>query len=296
MCPDQGPGCGDPDKGNQEDRSVCTGLYVQVKWRVIMNDMNDRQKLHRKVDRYLKGELTTAEADRLWADVLRHPELLDEMEAEAAARLLIRSSREGRTDPKQGAVAGAGSAGKSNLLTRIPPLRWMAGMAVVVVLAVGLALWSSDYEHTVPDRIELTEMIAPDIYRDSKRGYDEKDVLINEGLALALRERPDEAVRTYRELLDRELTGTQEDAVRINLAILFYNSGAFEKTQSELNRLLEHSRADRPERLTGKSWWMLGMSQVKLDKPADAILSFEEALRYDQIHEERIREWIQTFR
>ncbi|MGM0505810.1 MAG: tetratricopeptide repeat protein, partial [Bacteroidota bacterium] len=179
---------------------------------------------------------------------------------------------------------------------RIPPLRWIAAMAVVVVLAVGLGLWSSDRGDTVPKRIELTEMIAPDIYRDSQRGYDEKDVLINEGLAQAFREKPDDAIGIYRELLGRELTGAQEDAVRINLSILYYNSGAFEKAQSELNRLLNDVRADRPERLTGKSWWILGMSQVKLAKPEEAKHSFEESLKYDQIHEVQIREWIRNVR
>lgn len=256
-----------------------------------MNDMNNREKIRRQVDRYLSGELTTSEADRLWADVLRHPELLDEIEAEAAARLLIQSAREGRTDQKNETRAGVGGSTHSGI--RTPMLRWMAA-TVVVILAVGWALWGSDNSNALPNRIELTEMIAPDIYRDNSRGFDKEDVWINEGLALALRKKPKESIETYRELLDRELTEPQEDAVRMNLAILYYNAGEYEKTRSELTRLLHSSREDRPERLTGKSWWMLGMSQVKLGNQDAAIQSFEEALQYDLIHEEQIRMWIQS--
>ncbi|MEX0593591.1 MAG: tetratricopeptide repeat protein [Balneolaceae bacterium] len=261
-----------------------------------MNDMDNRQTLRKQVDQYLKGELTTSEADRFWAGVLRYPELLDEMEAEAAARLLIQSAREGKTAPKRESVSGTGTLGKSIPGTRVSPLHWIVAMTVVVVLVTGLVLWKSQTEDTIPNRIELTEMIAPDIYRDSQRGYDEEDVLINEGLAQALREKTQDAIEIYRDLLARELTSSQEDAVRINLAILYFNTGAFEKAQSELNRLLESSRLDRPERLSGKVWWMLGVNQVKLGKPESAIHSFSEALKFEQIHDEQIREWSRSLR
>lgn len=254
-----------------------------------MGDMNNKQTIRLQVDRYLSGKLTVSEADRLWADVLRHPELLDEIEAEAAARLLIHSSREGRPEPKRETVTGSGGTMQSGF--RAPTLRWMTA-TIVGVLVVGFALWGRGDNHSVPDRIELTEMIAPDIYRDNSKGYDEEDVWINEGLALALRDMPKESIKTFRELLQRELTGTQEDAVRMNLAILYFNAGEYEKTQSELSRLLSQSREERPGRLTGKAWWMLGVSQVKLDNTDTAIQSFGKALQYDLIHEEQIRQWM----
>ncbi|MGM0505811.1 MAG: hypothetical protein ACQER4_01335, partial [Bacteroidota bacterium] len=78
-----------------------------------MSDINNLQKLRRQVDQYLNGELTAVEADHFWAGILQYPELLDEMEAEAAARLLIQSSREGRENPKREAADGTGSAGGS---------------------------------------------------------------------------------------------------------------------------------------------------------------------------------------
>jgi hypothetical protein len=49
--------------------------------------MNARENdVLQKIDRYIKGELSKDEADRLWEEFLRNPDYLRLLEAEVAAR------------------------------------------------------------------------------------------------------------------------------------------------------------------------------------------------------------------
>lgn len=260
--------------------------------------MNDRE-MRRQLDRYVRGALSTSEVDRLWAEILRNPEWLDELEANAAAQLLMqakmektghRQKSEGSPVPASGGISGGGGPVGS----RTSPLRWMSAVALLMVLGLGFWLWETDQASDLPDRIELSEMVAPDIYRDNQRGYDDVDVWINEGLALALMEKPGEALDTYNDILREELTGVQRDAARLNLAILYYNDGSYERSRDEMNRFLAQSHEARPDRLTGKAWWILGLNQIRLEDPNGARHSFLEALAYEQVHRKQIEEWIES--
>lgn len=47
--------------------------------------------LAKRIDAYLKGDLDEEESERLWVELLQHPEYIDYLETEQAVRRIVES-------------------------------------------------------------------------------------------------------------------------------------------------------------------------------------------------------------
>lgn len=49
----------------------------------------ERQRIRQEIDHYVKGELSDALADKLWVDLLKHPDLFEELQTEVALHRML---------------------------------------------------------------------------------------------------------------------------------------------------------------------------------------------------------------
>ncbi len=228
--------------------------------------MNKEENIQilKKIDQYIRGELSQEEIDELWKIFLQHPEYYKIFETEVHLKSLIRKGKR----PNFGRESGED--------TTFYPLNrykgWILAAAAAVILAVGLQFFSLEQPETIQNlavaEIDPSNLTGADVLRSDDGPATDTDVSINDALATAYEGDTDAAIEMFRELLDETLTVRQKASVEINLGILLYNKGEYERAKTRFLAVTEIEEI--PEYQKEESWWFLGNTYLNLHQPHEA--------------------------
>lgn len=259
--------------------------------------MKEAEILH-QTDRYLKGELSSEEADRLWQAFLEDPEYYELFEAEAAARIYYSRQTAEHVDIKP-----MGEGTSSRILDQIfsGQQSWIIGSATL--LAIILLVWLVSFSISNPAppglwaEIPVNEMVTTDIYRDTNSSPQKLDVEINRGFKAAISGRPSESMEIFQNVLESRPTGLQQVIATLNYGILLYNNEEFEEARRAFESIQESSPDTLTDHLIGKTWWYLGQTLVRLNQKELSIQALERSIEYGGIHEKdaaQLLDWLKS--
>lgn len=195
----------------------------------MSDTLNDIRK---KIDAYVKGNLSEEQIMDLWAEFARDPALLDELELEVGMRQLLNTEVQKHT----------GSEAKTTVpfRTRI----WYAAAAVLLLVLL-LQLFKVDNK-TEQDQFLLTS-ISPDQLEsaDGTRNAatlfaEEADSLLNLGFNAAHSGRNREAMAIYDRLTLEYDRHPYNARAYINKGILLYNEERFDASITAFDSALVH--------------------------------------------------------
>ena len=83
------------------------------------------EKVRKKIDAYLKGNLSYEKVDELWVEFAKHPELLNDLEIEVGVRDIIKNESVKKYN-------------KIKLLKSSSTWAWYTSVAVIVFLVFGI--------------------------------------------------------------------------------------------------------------------------------------------------------------
>jgi tetratricopeptide (TPR) repeat protein len=231
--------------------------------------MKEEEKIQllKKIDKYIKGELSQDEIDDLWKQFLQHPEWYDWFETELHLRSLIKKGKKPTiSDSSKEKTTGSTQS-------NIKRYRgWIYAAAAAVILAIGLQFFSLDQYEPLPSlaitEIEQSNLIGADVLRSGESPAENLDVAINDALATAYDGETDKAIEKFKELLNRSPDNRQQARMEMNLGILYYNSGNFEAATNHFQSVTGIEAVEDYQK--EKSWWFLGNALLNLDQPRAA--------------------------
>jgi tetratricopeptide (TPR) repeat protein len=232
--------------------------------------MKEQEKIQllKKIDKYIKGELSQDEIDDLWKQFLQHPEWYDWFETELHLRSLIKKGKKPNFNNNS-----TDKEATNSIQSNIKRYRgWIYAAAAAVILAIGLQFFSFDQNEPLPSlaiaEIEQSNLIGADVLRSGESPAVNLDVAINDALATAYDGETEEAIEKFQELLDQSTNDRQQARIEMNLGILYYNSGNFEAATNHFQSVTGIEIVEDYQK--EKSWWFLGNALLNLDQPRAA--------------------------
>lgn len=232
--------------------------------------MKEQEKIQllKKIDKYIKGELSQDEIDDLWKQFLQHPEWYDWFETELHLRSLIKKGKKPNFNNNS-----TDEEATNSIQSNIKRYRgWIYAAAAAVILAIGLQFFSFDQNEPLPSlaiaEIEQSNLIGADVLRSGESPAVNLDVAINDALATAYDGETEEAIEKFQELLDQSTNDRQQARIEMNLGILYYNSGNFEAATNHFQSVTGIEIVEDYQK--EKSWWFLGNALLNLDQPRAA--------------------------
>lgn len=181
-----------------------------------MNEESTRVILE-SIDKYVKGKLGPTEIDRLWAQLLEHPKFYTLLKTEAGLKKLYKQKSLEQSRKKKKSI-------------KIPAKNTIIiVLAAVILLFIFFNLFRSGMQSEVSPEltsINVMNLVSPDVTRTSSDPLSLADQKMQQAFVHALSNDSDEAIATYRELLESEVA-VNENAVNYNLAILYFNRGDY---------------------------------------------------------------------
>lgn len=229
--------------------------------------MKDQEKIQQlqKIDLYIKGELSQDEIDELWKEFLKDPELYNWFETELHLQSLIKKrkkpsfSTEEPTPDSSQSILGANKV-------------WLYAAAAAIILAISLQFFTFEQIEPIPSlalsEIEQTNLIGSDVLRSEESRVADLDVAINDALATAYEGETAEAIDQFQDLLNESPNNQQRARIKMNLGILFYNSGEYESAQIHFKSITGNEAIEDYQQ--EKSWWFLGNTLLNLNQPRAA--------------------------
>ncbi len=236
--------------------------------------MNKREEsLIRKIDAYVRGKLNEEEVERLWAELIKHPEYIDYLETEMAVSEMVRKES-GRAQPEREQPE---EWTKSRMA-------WIGAAAALALLVITYSIWgvgSSGRE--MPQAIASinteAEMYVPEVRRAGGGALDRPDSLMNAGYHAVVTGQRDEALRLFREIVSDYEGETYASKARLNLGILAYNAERLGEAQTEFRRAAADSASS--DMLKEKALWFLGNTLIQMGQYSEAREALENAAAMD---------------
>jgi tetratricopeptide (TPR) repeat protein len=247
-------------------------------------------ELEKKIDAYLKGQLSEEEVDKLWATLLQYPEYYKHLKTELALKRHFESNETNHdgtpitpiTDidtPENGTPSSTSTQEPGN------QWKWTLAAAAVVIIILGLNFLLPDHNQTARQmamaNIDIKSMETPDVLRSSGGQPDSQvSSLISMGFNDALSGNEDQAETQFNSALEAmEAPANTMDSLslasaHLNLGIIFYNHEQYDKASDSFEAALEY--AEPSERIKEKAFWYLAntlLNQEKLEEAREAVHS-----------------------
>ncbi|MFU8861567.1 MAG: tetratricopeptide repeat protein [Cyclonatronaceae bacterium] len=206
-------------------------------------------EIDKKIEAYLKGQLSTSEIDGLWADILANPEYLGHLKTEAQLKAYFSKRMAGQYTDRDVQFR------KSVIVS----------IAAVLVVAVGI-IWTlfQETEILLPppiNTISVFDMETPVVTRSENETLAESALILLEGYDLVLDGDETEAVMRFRDVIENYPESESATFGRLNLGVIAYNNHDYEEAQ----RMFE-SAAARPgtdEMILQKALWFMANAALQ---------------------------------
>lgn len=225
-----------------------------------------KKELEKKIDAYVKGDLSENEAQKMWAELLKHPLYIDWLQTE------IDLTRHHRQTTRQGNFQQY--------------WKWAAAAAAVVLVVAGLNLLSSETlnDYTV-ERILLRENLATaGVMRSDEPNSEIVDSLLNIGFESAVSGNINKAVSIYEEVIEKYPNTPYAAKAHLNTGIITYNRGKYTSAISSFEKVV--SVVDQNNFIIEQAYWYMGNALINIEKYRRAHEALKKAYQLNGIHKE----------
>ena len=235
-----------------------------------MTRQNREMEITQKIDAYLKGKLSAKEIDQLWAEFLKHPEYFEMMKTEAAARSLYSKAAHNESSQEEENEGATVYTLHNNTETTSGSGAWkwisVAASVAALFLVLNIFDWgiTSSANQLAVAEISVSVMETPDVVRSSSGDRKEIDSLLSLGFEAAISGRMGEAERIYDTITQRYEASPSVSMAHLNLGIIRYNQGNYEKAVTSFQKAVQMSKNNRI--IEEKSQWYLGNAYLNLKK------------------------------
>jgi tetratricopeptide (TPR) repeat protein len=213
-----------------------------------MTEETRNTELEKKIDAYIKGNLSNDEVKSLWVDLLRQPEYISLLKTEIDVTRLHQARQ--------------GSA------TQTDYWKWIGAAAAVVLLVISLNVFTDDAPQSIgaytQGEIGLIENLSSSPVTRSATAVEPSDSLLNAGFKAALDGNTQAAINIYSSILQEYESNGIRSKAYLNLGILHYNSGDFALSIESFRNAI--AKAGDDEILKERSYWYLGNALVNTNK------------------------------
>ena len=199
-------------------------------------------EIDKKIDKYLKGNLTASEIDGLWADILANPEYLGHLKTEAQLKAYYSKRMPER-------VADNRIKMRKSMLVSVA-----AVTVFVVALMWTLLLDTGVHPPQAINRIDVFEMETPAVTRSDNELIAESGLILLEGYDLVLDGNDPDAMARFRDVIENYPDSESAVFAKLNLGIIAYNSQDFESALSHFESS-SAAEAETDEMIRQKILW-----------------------------------------
>lgn len=240
------------------------------------------KEIIQEIDRYIRGELSGEEIDRLWMEFLKQPEYFKLFETDLHFRQIAKEYKEKGENPLGDAGSDSGTITSRYRL-------WIAAAAVMLIVA-GTQWFLQDRNgqlaHFALTQIEVTQLAGVDIYRSSEDDHTAVEQQLGRALGYAYDGNDQLAIEAFEEVINLNPEAGKRMRVHLNLGILYYNSGEYREAAHHFEMAGDTEGDGVSTHITERASWFLGNTYLHLEEVDKAISKFEDVIavngRYHQ--------------
>lgn len=224
-------------------------------------------RIERLLDAYRAGQLSQAEVDQLWLEMLEHPEYLEDLKNAVNLEAIAE-------EYKNETITGYAAEKKSSARLFIQYRSWVPWAAAVVLLTGVLSLFTLFRDSSFLDPQPLHE-IELNQFRTSAvpEVVFERD--LQKAVHLASKEEYDEAMSLIDELSAKDLTEDQRINLLVNRGSIYYNRGDYYAARETFERILQEYEALHI--LTREqTHWFLANTYLQIRRPEQAAIHMKK--------------------
>ena len=210
------------------------------------------KEISTQITRYIDGKLNDREEDLLWEEFLKNPHYYHLFETELAIVDLYRN--------KNFRIEASDRRNQINDLKQRYTV-WVASIAAVILFSSMLYIFyfqsNNEPASYALTKIEVTQMLGSDIFRDDSPDAAQIDQQINRSLSLALAGDTEQATDILRGLMSESLSDIQGIRIHFNLGILAYNGGEFDLSLDLFTEINELRATETPGYIYENAEWYI---------------------------------------
>jgi len=239
-----------------------------------MSDKKEHTEILKKIDAYVKGNLTETETEQLWIQLAKHPEMLDVLKTEVALKKMFNEQK---------------ASSKKSFFANLPRWSWHAAAAAAVILVALIQFFRIDPPTTI-EQFTVAEIPAAQLetsngVRSKDLSISEPDSLLNIGFKLAVSGQTADAMGVYNRVVDMNPGNMYLAMAYFNIGVLHYNQERYLTAEEALNVVPAYAK-EHPM-LKEKAWWYLANAYVKQGKFDEARNAADSAYSMDGIFREK---------
>jgi len=217
----------------------------------------------KRIDAYIKGNLSEDQVEDLWRDLLKNPAYIDYLETEIGVKGIIESKLRNKSTRDTGR-SGSGRDKSFKYYAR--------AIAAAAVLGVLLTFGYFYIFQSGPSpaemamaRIELADnLITPDVVRSGDQDVmKDTDVLLRLGYEHAVAGNYDQAIEQYRKVIDNAESPEIAAKGYLNLGMVLYNSESYRQAETSFLEAINTQSVQNT--IMEKAYWYLAHTYLRLD-------------------------------
>ncbi len=221
--------------------------------------------LRKKIDSYVKGQLSEVEIQELWNEIAKDVSLLDDLELEVGVKELL--------------AGNASSSKKKATLHTLPNWAWHSAAAAVIILVALLQLFRTptptELSQFVLNDISPDQIETSDALRSSTMNVSSADSLLNLGFQAAYNGNNKKALELFDKVIETYAQEPYGSKAYLNRGIILYNNGDYENAIVSFKEAI--SRVVENRMLTEKAQWFLANAYINTNELELALNAVGEA-------------------
>ncbi len=232
-----------------------------------MENKNQNIKLEKQIDDYVKGKLTEEKAQKLWAELLKRPEYINQLQTEIDL-----------TRYHQQQTAQKNSFGQYK--------HWFAAAAAVILIVAGINIFSSEAlnDYTIEAILLRDNLATANVMRSGEPNFKTVDSLLNLGFQNAVNGKIEDALAVYNKVINKYPNSIYAAKAHLNIGILTYNSGNYEASIENFAQTL--SIIDENPFIEEQAYWYIGNALINIEKFEQAREAIYKAVQLNGLHKQ----------
>ncbi len=237
-----------------------------------MDNSSREEDIYKKIDQYVKGNLSEQEIESLWEEFAKNPDLLSDLELELEVKEILRER-------------AVKKSGKPSKIHKLPNWVWHASAAAAVILVALVQLFRVETPTELEDFIVMN---IPNDQIETADGIRAKDVvissadsLLNLGFAALSSGNEEKALEIFNEVIQNYEQEPYASKAYLNSGIIQYNEGMYEEAVSSFEEAANRAQDNRM--ISEKAYWYLGNAYINIGEKEKALEAIGEAYNRDGV-------------